>query len=281
MDANIYNLSAVVAGLVRNATFAANCRPLMSVGNTSERTILRTFSTPSCVMGSTCERHCWLQILDEPEKLDSFTRTSPCAVERDLLGYSFVRKLLWHLIIANYLCSSSIFVYRIFFHRLRAFPGPFWARVTKLWTCKIHLRGEYHRETAKLHEKYGDIVRVAPNELDINDVQAIKILYGSGSKFLKGSWYDGPAAAGEARGIQAVKDPIAHRWRRNIWAQSQGVVAINEFQPFLLQHIDLFLKKLNDSKIIDIGQWFTFLSFDIMGDLAFVLLLLLPRVPAY
>ena len=187
--------------------------------------------------------------------------------ERSLLGHPFVRQYLWHLNKPNNFKSASVFVCRIFFHRLRDIPGPFWARVTKFWTCNIHLSGEYHRKVAKLHEKYGDIVRVAPNELDINDVQAIKTIYGSGSKFLKGSWYNGPAAAGDTKSIQSTKDPIAHRWRRNIWAQSQGVAAINEFQPFLLHHIDTFLKKLNESKTIDIGQWFTFLSFDIMGDL--------------
>ncbi|GAB7356545.1 hypothetical protein MBLNU459_g7285t2 [Dothideomycetes sp. NU459] len=88
-------------------------------------------------------------------------------------------------------------------------------------------------------------------------------------KFIKGPWYDGPSGVGETRGIQSDKNHTTHRWKRGIWAQANSVAAINEFQPLLLQHIDLFLQKMSASKQIDIGQWFTFLSFDVMGDLAF------------
>jgi cytochrome P450 len=151
---------------------------------------------------------------------------------------------------------------------LRSFPGPFLARISKFWTCHIHVGGEYHRELRKLHKKYGDILRVGPDELDINDVEAIKQLYGTSSKMIKGPWYDGPAAAGDTRSIQSTRDHIAHRWRRGIWAQSSSVAAINDFQPLLLEHVDELIKKMSGSKEVDIGQLFTYLSFDIMGDLA-------------
>ncbi|EXJ59298.1 uncharacterized protein A1O5_12179 [Cladophialophora psammophila CBS 110553] len=164
---------------------------------------------------------------------------------------------------------TSIFIYRTFFHRLRAFPGPFWARVSKLWTCEIHLRGDYHRETVRLHQKYGDIVRVAPNELDINDVEAIKLIYGSGSKLYKGPWYDGPSATGEARSIQGTKDHGKHRLRRKTWAQGNSGAAMIEFEPLMVQHLNVFIEQIRARKEVDIAHWYNFLSFDIMGDLTF------------
>jgi hypothetical protein len=56
--------------------------------------------------------------------------------------------------------SISIAIYRVFFHRLRSFPGPFTAKVTKL--CHVfrlvkHL--DNHFQAYRLHKKYGEIVR--------------------------------------------------------------------------------------------------------------------------
>ena len=56
---------------------------------------------------------------------------------------------------------SSMVVYRLVFHRLRKFPGPFWARIsngypTFLSAKKLHL----YEEVELLHKQYGDFVRL-------------------------------------------------------------------------------------------------------------------------
>lgn len=55
---------------------------------------------------------------------------------------------------------SSITVYRLFFHRLSRFPGPFAAKITKLYGPWLSRNGKMHIEHIKLFEKYGDIVRI-------------------------------------------------------------------------------------------------------------------------
>lgn len=56
---------------------------------------------------------------------------------------------------------GSIFVYRVFFHRLRRFPGPFWAKVSMLWSFVAAIkRQKFYLDVAEMHEKYGDFVRV-------------------------------------------------------------------------------------------------------------------------
>jgi hypothetical protein len=55
---------------------------------------------------------------------------------------------------------GSMFVYRVFFHRLRKFPGPFLASVTQLyqvWSVR-HLNGYLWLD--ELHQKYGPVVRI-------------------------------------------------------------------------------------------------------------------------
>lgn len=54
----------------------------------------------------------------------------------------------------------SIGVYRLFFHRLRCFPGPFAAKLSRFYAMsKAAEKVQYHLEVAKMHEKYGDFVR--------------------------------------------------------------------------------------------------------------------------
>lgn len=55
---------------------------------------------------------------------------------------------------------TSIVVYRIFFHRLRRFPGPFFAKVTKFYSPWLARDGKLHEKYLKFFEQYGDIVRV-------------------------------------------------------------------------------------------------------------------------
>lgn len=54
----------------------------------------------------------------------------------------------------------SMVVYRLFFHRLCKFPGPLGARVSKFYTASLAAKDvQYHKNVARMHEKYGDFIR--------------------------------------------------------------------------------------------------------------------------
>jgi hypothetical protein len=54
----------------------------------------------------------------------------------------------------------SIGIYRLFFHRLRSFPGPFWAKLSRFYATSLAAKNvQYYKEVKKLHEEYGDFVR--------------------------------------------------------------------------------------------------------------------------
>ena len=56
---------------------------------------------------------------------------------------------------------TSMVVYRVFFHRLRRFPGPFMAQFTNFYATYLSVRRAHlYEEIQALHAKYGDIVRV-------------------------------------------------------------------------------------------------------------------------
>lgn len=54
----------------------------------------------------------------------------------------------------------STITYRIWFHPLAAFPGPFAAKITKFYGPWIARKGRMHWEHTRLSDKYGDIARI-------------------------------------------------------------------------------------------------------------------------
>ena len=75
----------------------------------------------------------------------------------------FIRgaKALWLAVAHLVGVFGSMAIYRLFFHRLTRFPGAFWGRISGLYMLHITCRRwQRFEETQKLHQKYGDFVRV-------------------------------------------------------------------------------------------------------------------------
>ena len=77
------------------------------------------------------------------------------------------------------------FLVQFVFDPLREVPGPCLARFTRLWYFIEIYKGGFELTEIELHKKYGPIVRIAPHEYSIDDVEAAKTIYGLGKHFLK------------------------------------------------------------------------------------------------
>lgn len=56
---------------------------------------------------------------------------------------------------------ASTVIYRAFFHKLHRFPGPFLAKVSRFYAFTIAFTTlQSHLAAEKIHEKYGDFVRI-------------------------------------------------------------------------------------------------------------------------
>jgi hypothetical protein len=70
-----------------------------------------------------------------------------------------------------------VVIYNLYFHPLRNYPGPkSWAATRIPWAIS-QFSGVLYLSTHELHKKYGNVVRIAPDELSFIDPQAWKDIY--------------------------------------------------------------------------------------------------------
>jgi hypothetical protein len=65
-------------------------------------------------------------------------------------------------------------IYRLTFHPLARFPGPRAAAITSMYAASydIPYGSSLCKKLPELHDKYGPIVRIMPNQLHIRDVDS-------------------------------------------------------------------------------------------------------------
>ncbi|KAB8256643.1 cytochrome P450 [Aspergillus pseudonomiae] len=130
---------------------------------------------------------------------------------------------------------------------LRSVPGPFLARFSRLWYFIQVYRGRFPWSNIELHRKYGAIVRIAPNEYSIDDPTAVKTLYGPGTSFIKGPWYDGSHNIGDEKvGIFAVRDPKAHHTEKRKIASLYSMSSVVKMEAAVNGCLELLTEKLQE-----------------------------------
>ena len=80
--------------------------------------------------------------------------------------FSHIFSIVAVLIVANLLWNK-------FQPGLASIPGPPIAAFTKYWRLYDVWKGHAHWTAIKLHDKYGPVVRIAPNVVQISDPEMI------------------------------------------------------------------------------------------------------------
>ncbi|KAM0250781.1 hypothetical protein ACHAP5_001998 [Fusarium lateritium] len=165
--------------------------------------------------------------------------------------------------------TSSILVYRAFFHRLSRYPGPFQARLSNLYATKLANKEEHmYLEVQKLHRQYGDIVRIGPSELSIATPKAFRSLHASNSPISKGPFYN---VAHPNINLLSDRDKKSHASRRKAWDRAFTAKAVRDYEPRVVNCTKLLTEQIDRTigEPLNISMWFNFFTFDIVGDLAF------------
>ncbi|KAK1142200.1 hypothetical protein N8T08_008126 [Aspergillus melleus] len=169
-------------------------------------------------------------------------------------------------------------VYNLWFHPLRHYPGSKFDAGTRLPYTFHLLRGSITPRTKQLHEKYGHIVRVAPDVLSYTCGEAWNDIYGLKQSSMRGGFPKDPKyyikAPNEASNISNANDQD-HRRLRRVQAHAFSEKALSLQEAYVQTYIDLFISRLGDEidstgkGTINAVQWFNYLTTDIIGELAF------------
>ncbi|CAA7267082.1 unnamed protein product [Cyclocybe aegerita] len=168
--------------------------------------------------------------------------------------------------------SSSILLYRVSpWHPLAKYPGPLLCKLSKFYLAfKVARGGKQHIYYKSLHEKYGDIVRVGPNELIICDVNAVNPILGP-TGLPKGPFWEGRVPEQEAvKPLIAIRDKQEHNRRRRPWTRAFSTPALKGYEIMVSKRSFQLMDALGAQKgIVNLTQWVSFFAYDIMNDLAF------------
>jgi cytochrome P450 len=139
------------------------------------------------------------------------------------------------------------------------------------------IQGKQHSIITSLHNRYGDVVRIAPNALAYRAASGWKDIYGHRKKgqkvFRKDPALYAPAPNGVNAIITAQED--VHQRMRRLLTHAFSNKALKEQEEILQTYADMLIEKLQrivgntSSQRIDITRWLNFTTFDLIGDLAF------------
>ncbi|MCJ1455714.1 hypothetical protein MMC28_006070 [Mycoblastus sanguinarius] len=178
--------------------------------------------------------------------------------------------LAWSSIITVYAGSifGSMTIYRTLFHRLRGFPGPIFAKVTKLWHVAQVLDSKNYLYLSRLHRNYGDFVRTGPSELTIFNAEVLGAIDGPANHCTKAVWYD--ALQPESL-INTTRDKVIHTQRRRIWDHAFTAKALPKYYEKIVHYAQRLERRISNSaeKRLDASALLYEFSFDLMGDFAF------------
>ncbi|KAJ4303772.1 hypothetical protein N0V90_002673 [Kalmusia sp. IMI 367209] len=168
--------------------------------------------------------------------------------------------------------SYTIF-YNLYLHPLAKFPGPKIAACTKYWYILKWTSGRYPYINRELHERYGDVVRVSPNELSFSKVESWNEIYGHANKgrkpFLKSNFYDN----GKYPHVVTARDPEEHRKQRRALSHAFSAQALRDQESVVQEYVNMFIDGLEKwgtgTQGLNIVEAFNWVTFDIIGELAF------------
>ncbi|KAK5035466.1 hypothetical protein LTS07_002904 [Exophiala sideris] len=166
------------------------------------------------------------------------------------------------------------YIGRLLFATPKSVGGPLLARVSRLWYLNQVRRGDWHKVVLQQHRKHGSVVRIAPDYYSIDDPAAIKIIYGAGTKFVKGSWY---SVVGDPsmpiKDIFTDLDPKSHAAHRRQIASLYAVTSLLKMEPNVdecIFELDARFEEISRTgNVINLQWWLQCYAFDVIGRITF------------
>lgn len=160
-------------------------------------------------------------------------------------------------------CTFINFIYNVYFHPLSGYPGPWLARASRLWYCWYCLRGDLVYKLHHSHEFYGEVIRIAPNELSYTNPDAWNDIYGhraGKAELAKDPIFYSSVSSGAGSILNA--DRARHGYLRKQASHGFSERALKSQEHVIQKYADQFIHRLQEcarkeeDSTVDIVSWF-------------------------
>ncbi|KAG8161450.1 hypothetical protein KVR01_008437 [Diaporthe batatas] len=165
-------------------------------------------------------------------------------------------------------------IYNVNLHPLSKYPGPRLAAISDLWWAYACTSGRYPWLIEDTLRKYGDVVRIAPNELVFINPQAAQDIYLAQEKSLETFVQVGYDALDTGDGgISGEANPVRHREVAKKLAPAFSARNYKAKEGTIHKHLDFFVEKVKElgaiGQPIELRRWSDWLALDMSADLTY------------
>lgn len=172
-------------------------------------------------------------------------------------------------------------IYLIYFHPLSSIPGPkLWA-ISRLPYINSTFKGTYVHDLRKLHSKYGEAVRTAPDEVSFASPQAWHDIFDARpdpETFPKNPRYYKLPNGQPDPGMATTVIFADHRRMRGLMEHGFTQKALRAQEHIIQSYVTLLITRLREKAllkgpgpeaVVNVVDYFNFVIFDLIGDLGF------------
>ncbi|EUC34586.1 hypothetical protein COCCADRAFT_93226, partial [Bipolaris zeicola 26-R-13] len=137
--------------------------------------------------------------------------------------------------------------YNLLLHPLRSYPGPMLGRASRLYYIYYQFRGDLPFMTKALHEKYGSVVRIAPDELSYSSGDAWHDIYGCFT------FHYTLLKVISVKNIKAVSNLCAsadHKRFRRVMGPAFSEKTVKAQEYLMKRHVDLFISQVSQGSLL-------------------------------
>lgn len=170
-------------------------------------------------------------------------------------------------------------IYRLVFHPLAQYPGPWLAAATDWYSVYHCLLGDRHLDFLRLHQIYGPAVRFGPNRVSFCTDQAVQDVYGVRANTQKSQVYSAFSHFFSVPASLTTIDRQTHGFKRRVTSSALSTSAVKCLEETILKNVRVLCMSLLEGATRSVeGEWSAsynmskevqFLLSDIMGDVTF------------
>ncbi|EOA91723.1 uncharacterized protein SETTUDRAFT_152774 [Exserohilum turcica Et28A] len=135
--------------------------------------------------------------------------------------------------------------------------------------------GDMHTVQRQLHEQYGPVVRIGPNEVSTADLSTLPQIYRNQRPLIKTDFYSvwGGGTISEQLDLFAETNERVHSNRRRTVNPVYTLTNVLKNETYINKVSELFIQRLGEfadrGESLDFGEWLQMYTFDVVGEIFF------------